>query len=84
MGIYSADNKLIRWQGRTMIDTDRDDHAVLDFRKWYRRRYEWQRGIVARHALDKCEDAFLQREWNGFAYWYAIYRRERSKLMRSG
>jgi hypothetical protein len=42
-----------------------------------------QRGIQRQHnpiadlALDKCEEMFQRGDWRQFAYWHAIYNRER-------
>ena len=35
------------------------------------------RSSLREHALDKCEQAFILRDWDGFAYWHAIFQRER-------
>jgi len=29
-------------------------------------------------ALDKCEETFMRSDWNGFGYWFGIYRREKA------
>lgn len=54
---------------------------VIDFRHELRRRSKRARARPLReHALDKCEEMFIRRDWNGFAYWLAIFRRERDRL----
>jgi hypothetical protein len=54
--------------------------VIVDFWEWYRRREAPQHDIVARLALDKCEETFGKCEWDNFGYWYAIYLRERRKM----
>jgi hypothetical protein len=62
-----------------MIDKTRDYDVIVDFWEWYQRREARRYNTLASYALDKCEDAFLRRKWNSFAYWHAIYLRERPK-----
>jgi hypothetical protein len=62
-----------------MIEKAHDYDVIVDFWEWYRRREARRQNPLASYALDKCEDAFLWRDWNSFAYWHAIYLRERPK-----
>jgi hypothetical protein len=52
---------------------------ATDFEEWYERRYARQHELLARYALDRCEETFTRRAWASFAYWHAIYVRERRK-----
>jgi hypothetical protein len=62
-----------------MFEKSRDYDVIADFWVWYQRRQERQRDPLANHALDKCEQALIRREWDRFEYWHTIYLRERSK-----
>jgi hypothetical protein len=49
--------------------------------------WEWQgrhkkSSPMAELALDKCEEAFLRRDWKGFSYWHPIYCRSRTEFPR--
>jgi hypothetical protein len=57
----------------------RHHDVIADFWDWYQLRHERDHGPLARHALDQCEETFQRCEWDKFAYWYAIYLRERPK-----
>lgn len=54
--------------------------VVVDFWEWYERRQGRRSGPLARHALDRCGEAFKRCEWKGFGSWHAIYVRERLRL----
>jgi hypothetical protein len=60
-----------------MAQTPPDRDVIVQFWEWYDRRYAGARGPVANLALDKCEEAFMMRDWGTFAYWHAILVRER-------
>jgi hypothetical protein len=60
-----------------MVRTTNDYDVIVDFWEWYRRREARHRNPLAGYALDKCEETFSKCEWNSFAYWHAIYLRER-------
>ena len=54
---------------------------VIDFFwEWYRRHEQACGSPLCQHALDKCEEAFIRRDWEGFGYWYAIFARERQRM----
>jgi len=53
--------------------------VITDFWEWYEQRYAREHGALADYALDKCEETFGRCDWDNFAYWYGIYRRERPK-----
>ncbi|MDA8110670.1 MAG: hypothetical protein M0015_18930 [Betaproteobacteria bacterium] len=36
------------------------------------------------HALDKCVEMYNRGNWHGFAYWHAVYLRERRRLAGPG
>ena len=68
------------WQtskGDAMNKSERCPNVVVNFWEWYRRRQERERSLLARYALDKCEEAYKRSEWDRFGYWFGIYRRER-------
>ena len=59
-----------------------DFDVIVDF--WeYRRREERRLNSFQSYALDKCVEAYERSEWNGFDYWFAIYRRERRQTQNS-
>ena len=53
--------------------------VITDFSEWYERRYVREHAPLASYALDKCEETFRRCAWDSFAYWHAIYVRERRK-----
>ena len=53
----------------------RTDH-VVEFGK-YSDRSKLDNGILEL-ALNKCEETFMRSDWNGFGYWFRIYRREKA------
>jgi hypothetical protein len=54
---------------------------VIDFCGEFRRRSNRAHSSALReHALDKCEEMFMRRDWNAFAYWLAIFQCERDRL----
>jgi hypothetical protein len=66
-----------------MIDGRRTPDVVADFWLWYERRQRRERGALGGYALDQCEEAFRQKEWERFGYWFSIYCRERSTHTRA-
>jgi len=60
-----------------MTETVRCPNPVANFWEWYQCRQERGPSSIARYALDKCEEAYMRSEWDGFGYWFEIYRRER-------
>jgi hypothetical protein len=66
-----------------MVQTRSDHDVIVQFWEWYERRYATAHGPVANLALDKCEDALVRRDWETFAYWHAIFVRERPPQNRS-
>jgi hypothetical protein len=62
-----------------MIGKTRDYDVIVDFWEWYQRREARLQNPLASYALDKCEEALIEREWHRFGYWHAIYLRERPK-----
>jgi hypothetical protein len=52
--------------------------VIVQFWEWYEHHHPRIRNPIASLALDKCEKALLDRDWHKFAYWHAIYLRERS------
>lgn len=60
-----------------MAQTRSDHDVIVQFWDWYERRYAGAHGSVANLALDKLEQAFVRRDWVTFAYWHAIFVRER-------
>jgi hypothetical protein len=56
------------------------DSSVIDLASERRcRRERPRRSNLREHALDKCEEAFVLRDWDGFAYWQAVFQRERKR-----
>lgn len=51
--------------------------VIYNFWEWYNHRARQMDNGVREFALDKCEEAFRHRDWDGFARWYRIYRRSR-------
>jgi tRNA nucleotidyltransferase (CCA-adding enzyme) len=68
-----------RFDGAFMNDKSQRCNVVTTFEEWYERRYARQHGPLAGYALDRCEETFTRRAWDSFAYWHAIYVRERRK-----
>ena len=66
-----------------MIEKTRDYDVIVDFWEWYQRREARRQNPLASYALDKCEEALIEREWDRFGYWHAIYLRERPKSLSS-
>jgi hypothetical protein len=60
-----------------MIKSQQHRDVVDFFWEWQQRAMQRQRNPVADLALDKCEELFQCCDWKGFAYWHAIYCRER-------
>jgi hypothetical protein len=50
--------------------------TIIDFRNYSGRKKS--RSSVLELAIDKCEEAFMQSDWKGFGYWFAVCRRERA------
>ncbi len=67
-----------------MTESERCPNVIVNLWEWYQRRQERERGSLARHALDRCEEAFKRSEWDRFGYWFAIYRRERPRGANAG
>lgn len=62
-----------------------DTGNVIDFLAARRRRRRRIQGSSVRdYALDKCVEMYKHSDWRGFAYWHAVYLRERRRdeLMR--
>ena len=66
-----------------MIEKTHDYDVIVDFWEWYQRREASRQNLLASYALDKCEEMLIQREWDRFGYWHAIYLRERPKSLSS-
>ena len=49
---------------------------VVEFGK-YSDRSRLDNGILEL-ALDRCEETFMRSDWNGFGYWFRVYRREKA------
>lgn len=64
-----------------MIGQTRGADVIDYFWEWQKRQTVPQRNPVAEFALDKCEEMFLRRNHKSFAYWHAIYHRERAKTL---
>jgi hypothetical protein len=55
---------------------------VIDFFwEWYRRRDRVRSVPLCQYALDKCEETFIGRDWEGFGYWHAVFARERQRQL---
>jgi hypothetical protein len=61
-----------------MDQTRSDRDVIVQFWEWYERRHAGAHSPVANLALDKCDEALVRRDWDRFAYWHAIFVRERS------
>ncbi|MGH7226339.1 MAG: hypothetical protein ACRELF_24250 [Gemmataceae bacterium] len=46
-----------------MMENAHHYNVIVDFWEWYQRRHERGHGLLARHALDKCEESFQKCEW---------------------
>ena len=58
-----------------------DRNKVIDFVAVRRRRRRRMPGGWLRdHALEKCVEMYDRSDWQGFAYWHAVYLRERRRL----
>jgi hypothetical protein len=66
-----------------MSEKTHDYDVIVDFWEWYQRREARRQNPLASYALDKCEEALIEREWDRFGYWHAIYLRERPKPLSS-
>jgi hypothetical protein len=66
-----------------MIGKTRDYDVIVDFWEWYQRREARRQNPLASYALDQCEEALINCEWDRFGYWHAIYLRERPKSLSS-
>ncbi len=64
-----------------MIEQTRGADVFDYFWEWQRRQTVPRRNPIAELALDKCEEMFLRRNWESFAYWHAVYHRERAKAL---
>jgi hypothetical protein len=62
-----------------MIEKTHGYDVIVDFWEWYQRRNDPKYDPLASLALDKCEESVMNREWDSFGYWHAIYLRQRSK-----
>jgi hypothetical protein len=62
-----------------MTDDTRPGTVIDFFWEWYRRQNHGRPKSMAELALDKCEETLQLRNWQGFGYWFAVYRRERAK-----
>lgn len=58
----------------------RTHDVISNFWEWYNRRAQRRNIGVAELALDKCEETFERRDWEGFGYWYEVYCRERGPI----
>jgi len=53
---------------------------VIDFFwEWYRREDRRCGSPLCQYALDKCEETFSRRDWEGFGYWHSVFARERQR-----
>jgi predicted transcriptional regulator len=67
----------------TPTSDDTRPQTVVDFWRERHRRQNWgSTKSIAEFSLDKCEEAFQDRNWTGFGYWFAVYRRERARAAR--
>jgi hypothetical protein len=54
------------------------DSNVINFTcEWYRRNSADRSNRIGELALGRCEEAFLRRDWEGFAHWHRIFGRAR-------
>ena len=54
---------------------------VIDFFwEWYRQHERSCKSPLCGFALDKCEETFLHRDWQGFGYWHSVFLRERQRV----
>jgi hypothetical protein len=61
--------------------TTKYESKVVDFMREVQRLGERRRSLALHdNALGMCEEMFILRDWKGFAYWYAIFQRERRRL----
>jgi hypothetical protein len=60
-----------------MTESERRPNVVANFWEWYQRRQARAHSPLARFAIDKCEETYSCSDWDGFDYWFSIYRRER-------
>jgi hypothetical protein len=57
-----------------------DTGNVIDFLAARRcRRKPMQDGSLRVHPLNKCVEMYEHSDWQGFAYWHAVYLRERRR-----
>lgn len=56
------------------------DDVVDFFWEWQRRRASPKTSALADLALGKCEETLIERDWQRFRYWHAVYLRERRRL----
>ncbi len=57
------------------------DSDVIDFFwEWYRRRDRGRSDPLCQYALDRCEETFINRDWQDFGYWHAVFARERRRI----
>jgi len=59
-----------------MFERNVQTSTVIDFRYYSGRKKS--RNSVLELAIDKCEEAFMRSDWEGFGYWFAVCRRERA------
>jgi hypothetical protein len=61
----------------------REGNVIDFFWEWYRLHERSCRTPLCGLALDKCEEAFVRRDWRGFGYWHAVFVRERQRMERA-
>ena len=66
-----------------MMEQGRHSSVIVNFWEWYEKRQQQGENAVARHALDRCDEAFRRCEWERFGYWFTIYRNHRADRPRS-